>query len=223
MCRSRRVDRGGLCEECERALSPRYEVRCPRCAVRLGPHVPVKAPCAKCRTSEFAFRSARALFTFEGTVREQIHAAKFGKQWSVGRRLARTFARSIHREHIPEDVSLIVSVPMFWWNRRLRGVNLAEELARALAETHRIEHDPRLLRQLRPMPPQFTLNAAERQRNVTGLFAVRDRGRLDNVTALLVDDVMTTGATASECARLLKRAGAKTVHVAVLARTEPPA
>jgi predicted amidophosphoribosyltransferase len=110
---------------------------------------------------------------------------------------------------------------MFWWDRRFRGLNLAEELARALADARHVEHDPRLLRQLRPARPQFTLSPSARDFNVQGLFAVRAATPLDGRTLLLVDDVMTTGATASECARVLRDAGAKAVHVAVLARTEP--
>jgi predicted amidophosphoribosyltransferase len=136
--------------------------------------------------------------------------------------LAATFARSITREDIPGEVRRIVSVPTFWWDRRIRGVNLAEELAKALADTLHIEHDVRCLRQLRPSRPQFTLSFAARFRNVEGLFAVGAKSDLGGRTVLLVDDVLTTGATASECARVLREGGARAVHVAVLAKTEPP-
>ena len=222
MCRSRPgTSPGGLCETCAQALTPRRQSRCPRCALRLGPHVSAEPRCAHCRTRTFRFASARALFTYDGPVRAQIHAAKFQRQYAVARDLAATFARGISREDLPPDTALIAPVPMFWWDRRFRGLNLAEELARALADARHVEHDPRLLRQLRPARPQFTLSPAARDFNVQGLFAVRAATPLDGRTLLLVDDVMTTGATASECARVLRDAGAKAVHVAVLARTEP--
>jgi len=222
VCQVRRsASVSGLCETCEGALTPRREARCPRCAVRLGPHVPVEERCSHCRTQSFRFRSARGLFTYDGPVRRQIHAAKFQRQYAVGQNLAATFARGTRREDIPSEVSLIVSVPMFWWDRRVRGMNLSEELAGALAGTHHLKHDAGLLRQLRPSGPQFTLSSAARFLNVQGLFAVRAGRDLRGRTLLLVDDVMTTGATASECARILREAGAKAVHVAVLARTEP--
>jgi len=222
VCRSRRlIPETGLCEVCGDALTPDDAPRCPRCAAKLGPHVTVEKRCNDCRTKRFAFRSARALFSYGGTLREQIHAAKFQAQWTITERLASTFARRITRRDIPEEVSLVVPVPMFWWDRRMRGVHLAGELAASLARTHHMEHDTSLLRQVRPARPQFGLSAAERLRNVEGLFAARRGARLSRRTVLLVDDVMTTGATASECARALRKAGAAAVHVAVLARTEP--
>jgi ComF family protein len=222
VCRMRPgTSAGGLCETCAEALTPPRRPRCPRCALPLGPHVPVQARCSHCRTQAFRFASARALFNYDGPVRAQIHAAKFQRQYAVAHDLAAAFARGLPREKLPPDISLIVSVPMFWWDRRLRGLNLAEELARALADACRLPYDSRLLRQLHPSRPQFTLSPATRALNVNALFAVRSKTPLDGATLLLVDDVMTTGATASECARVLRDAGAKSVHVAVLARTEP--
>ena len=222
-CGIRRVAAGGeLCEVCRGALTPGGEARCPRCGVRLGPHVLVERRCSSCWTQSFGFRSVRALFSYEGAVRDQIQAAKFQRQWTVAERLAATFGRGVRRDDIGEEVSLVVPVPMFWWDRRVRGLNLAEALADAVARTHHIEHDPRALRQVRPSPPQFALPPAERFRNVAGLFAVRRDASLRRTTILLVDDVLTTGATASACARVLRKAGARTVHVAVLARTQPP-
>jgi len=212
---------GGLCEPCTDALSPHREPRCPRCAVRLGPHVSPNPRCAHCRTQVFRFASARALFAYDGPVRAQIHAAKFQRHYAVAHDLAAAFARGVSREDVPPGVALIASVPMFWWDRRLRGLNLAEELARALADAVHLKHDARLLRQRRPSRPQFSLPPSERALSVRRLFAVNASAPLDGKTLLLVDDVMTTGATASECARVLRGAGAKTVHVAVLARTEP--
>lgn len=211
-----------MCETCLEALTPPSQARCPRCAVKLGPHVIVERRCSSCRTRSLVFRSARTLFSYDGKLRLQLHAAKYRRQWTVAERLAGTFARYLPQRHVPAEVELIVSVPMFWWDRRLRGIHLARELARALGRTLGLEHDARLLRQLRPSQPQFGLPAAQRFRNVEGLFAVRADAALHGRSLLLVDDVMTTGATASECARVLRRAGAKVVHVAVLARTEPP-
>ena len=116
---------------------------------------------------------------------------------------------------------MVVPVPMFWFDRRIRGLHLSGELARALSSRHGWVCDTRLLRQVKPSRRQYRLSAAQRARNVRGLFAAAKGADLKKQTVLLVDDVMTTGATASECARVLRRAGAKKIHAAVLARTEP--
>jgi len=212
---------GDLCESCREALTPPHAARCPRCAIRLGPHVRVEKRCSHCRTRSFGFRSASAVFRYEGTVREQIHAAKFTGDATAAERLSAAFVRGVPHGELPADTGLIVPVPMFWWARRTRGMNLTEELSSALARTHGVPHDARVLRQVRPSPPQFGLTPPQRFRNVDGLFAAGDDTRLTRATVLLVDDILTTGATASECARVLRRAGARVVHVAVLARTEP--
>ena len=213
----------GMCPACREALTPKADARCPRCAVRLGPHVEVDKRCTSCRTQHYRFQSARAVFSYGGAVREQIHAAKFSRETFVARRLAAAFARRLDRAQFPADVDLVVPVPMFWWDLRTRGANLAMELSTALAEKLRMEHSPAALIQVRASRPQFSLEPAERIRNVAGLFDAAKDARFDGRTVLLVDDVLTTGATASECARVLSKAGAKKVHVAVLARTEPQA
>ena len=193
-----------------------------RCAVRLGPHVSEEGRCPHCRTQTFPFRSTRAAFDYAGAVRAQVHAAKFNGQWTVCERLVSAFLSAVRAEDIPPEVALVVPVPMHWWSRRVRGVHLACALSSGLAAAHGIEHRAFALRQLRPSRPQYTLRPAERFRSVAGLFAVNDDCSVSGRHVLLVDDVMTTGATASACARLLRSAGASAVHVAVLARTPPP-
>jgi ComF family protein len=211
-----------LCAACGEALTPKREARCPRCAIRLGPHVEVETRCTWCRTQTLHFRSARAIFTYETTVRAQIRAAKFRRDRTAADRLAAAFVRGLRREDFPEDAALVVPVPMFWWDQRTRGLNLVRMLSAALAAKLRMEHDPLALRQARASRPQFSLDANERRRNVEGLFETRSGLALARKTVLLVDDVLTTGATAGVCTRALERAGARRVHVAVLARTQPP-
>jgi ComF family protein len=220
-CMTRRASGDdSLCLECARGLAPERVSRCPRCAARLGDYVPEESRCPRCRTLDLRFGSARAVFSYEGTVREQIHAAKFGRQHWMARNLARLFARHVDVADVLDEIGLVVPVPMFWWQKRGRGLNLAEMLGEELARAKRLDFDARALRQVRSCEPQFTLKPAERRRNVAGLFAARKGLDLTGVAVLLVDDVMTTGATAAECAQVLKAAGAKAVHVAVLARTE---
>ncbi len=211
----------GLCAACAAALSPRREARCPRCAIRLGPHVVVENRCTWCRTQTFHFRSVRAAFPYEGPVRALIQAAKFRRDTVAAERLAAAFPRAFERDDFPDTLDLIVPVPAFRLDERTRGAHLVRMLSTALAEKLRVAHGPDVLRQTRPSRPQFTLDSAERRRNVDGLFAAREGESVARRAVLLVDDILTTGATAAECARMLERAGARRVHVAVLARTQP--
>jgi ComF family protein len=113
---------------------------------------------------------------------------------------------------------VVVPVPLHWWRHWRRGYNQAETLARAVAAGLGLPCWPRCLRRIRNTPQQ-TLQSSptSRQANVHGAFAPRPGYRMAGKRVLLVDDVLTTGATASEAARALRRGGAGSVAVAVLA------
>lgn len=113
---------------------------------------------------------------------------------------------------------LIVPIPLHPDRLRWRGFNQAVPLARALGRISGRPVNPLALSRHRPTPPQVGLGAVDRRRNVRGAFAVRQPAQVRGRTVLLVDDVMTTGATAHECARVLHTAGARAVDVVVLAR-----
>jgi ComF family protein len=116
------------------------------------------------------------------------------------------------------DHDLIVPVPLDLERLRWRGFNQAAMLAEILGRRGSHPVAPRALQRRRVTPPQVGLGEEERRRNVAGAFAVRDRAVVRHRRVLLVDDVMTTGATVNECAKVLRRAGAAQVDVVVLAR-----
>jgi ComF family protein len=113
---------------------------------------------------------------------------------------------------------ILVPVPLHVARLRWRGFNQALLLAKELATRRRLRIAPSLLRRNRPTMPQVGLNERDRRRNLTGAFSVTDDRAVRGRNVLLVDDVLTTGATAEECARSLRRAGARRVDVLVLAR-----
>lgn len=123
-------------------------------------------------------------------------------------------------EQLPLDAGhdLIVPVPLHRDRLRWRGFNQAVPLARAVGGACGVRVDPLLLGRARATPPQVGLDAAQRRRNVRGAFVVRRADRARGRRVLLIDDVMTTGATAHECARALRAAGALQVDALVLAR-----
>ncbi|MGZ3441788.1 MAG: ComF family protein, partial [Polyangia bacterium] len=124
------------------------------------------------------------------------------------------------------SIDLIAPVPLHPRRLRAREFNQAAELAAAMREAARARNAPlgrvaldaRARARTRDTPPQTGLDAAQRRRNVLGAFRVRDPGRVHDRRVLLVDDVMTTGATADACASALKQAGAATVVVLTLGR-----
>ena len=139
--------------------------------------------------------------------------------------LAPKLAEWLHRAAMPllADTDLVVPVPLHRWRLFRRRFNQSAILARLLARQAGKAVAPDLLVRGRQTAPQTKLSRGERRRNLQGAFAVR-RGRAADVAGrrvLLVDDVLTTGATASECASALKKAGVKSVYVATLARTPP--
>ncbi|MFN7996733.1 MAG: ComF family protein [Bryobacteraceae bacterium] len=167
-----------------------------------------------CRVGGRGFDEAFCYGAYEGTLRKLIHLYKY----SGIRRLADPMGRLIVSA-LPLDrqFDAVVPVPLHWRRRWQRGFNQSELLARAIARRRGI---PMLgvLRRGSATRAQAGLSNAQRRENVAGAF--RARRRVPGMRILLVDDVMTTGATSGACARVLKRAGAKSVSVVSLARVD---
>jgi ComF family protein len=113
--------------------------------------------------------------------------------------------------------AVVIPVPLHWWRRLRRGYNQAERLTAAIARQLGIDHRPGWLCRTRQTASQAQLPESTRRTNVRGAFRTSCSARLAGLSVLLVDDVLTTGSTASEAARALREGGAAAVHVAVLA------
>ena len=145
-----------------------------------------------------------------------IQKFKYNRDLSVGKTLALLAAASCPFAH--EQYDMIIPVPLHLARLRWRGFNQALLLSRAIGTTHGITVDPLLLERARPTVPQTQLTGKERHTNVKGAFTVSATDRLHDKRVLLVDDVYTSGATVTECARTLVQAGAQAVDVFTLAR-----
>jgi len=149
-------------------------------------------------------------------VARALWAVKYHGRAEVGARLGHLLAEDCPFQAGEQD--LLLPVPLHRDRLRQRGFNQASVLAWPLARRFGLPMPQGLLRRARPTVPQVALPERERRQNVRGVFVVADKRALQGRRVLLVDDVLTTGATATECSRVLRAAGAETVDVLTLAR-----
>lgn len=200
---------------------------CPLC----GAFSPVLFPaepdggtaCSDC-PDDPAFSAARSLFPYREEIRDTIRAAKYGRVPLAADALADRLLRALREEMadlVPDSVRpAIVPVPIHPRKYFRRGFHLPALVGRALARRTGWPFAPLLLRRTREGSPQAGLPLSLRAANVRGSFA-RPRGGKPPPEILLLDDVYTTGATAAECARALKRGGAEHIVVLTVARAVP--
>ncbi len=178
-----------------------------------------------CRRSEPPYARAIAYGSYEGGLRELIHLLKFGGVRPAANVLGRMLAESIAalQGEFAGNCLAVVPVPLHRSKLRQRGFNQAELIARAAlkvsAPDDRLKLCPAVLERKRETTSQIGLTQHQRRENVRGAFAVAQAHAIKGREVLIVDDVFTTGATVSECARILRRAGATKVWVATVART----
>ena len=170
-----------------------------------------------------AYDRARAVAQYEGAVQELVLGLKYGDRHDLRRLLGRWMAGA--GQDLFDGVDLIVPVPLHRHRLLSRRFNQAAVLALEVARHTGLAYQPQILLRIRKTDSQTNKSATERRKNVAGAFAVARRWerRLGGKNLLLVDDVITTGATVNSCARCLKRAGAARVDVlAVAKRTKQP-
>lgn len=173
-----------------------------------------------CRLTPPHFRRAVAYGAYAGELRDLVHLLKYQGIRSAARVLGRLLNVATAEVKL-EETTLVVPVPLAKTKRRFRGFNQAEEIARAFGRERAgsgIEINTAVLVRTRDTVSQTGLTREQRKANLRGAFKVVNPEKLRDRNMLLVDDVMTTGATAGECARVLLRAGAKEVFVATVAR-----
>ena len=185
---------------------------------------PSKAPstlrlrCANCAHRTIHFDAAVAAYRGRGIVRDVIHEFKYNRQIHLRHLVARWLRAALDDERLRDcQFDVIVPVPLHPARQRERGFNQASLLAELLSAHTSIPCKP-LLKRIRYTTTQTALDRSERMENLHNAFRLRKNADVRGLRVLLIDDVLTTGSTLSECARVLKRAGAKSVHAATAAR-----
>ena len=217
------VSRLPVCEQCLAAMLPIAGPTCAVCGERLSQVNPWEnlTLCGVCQEKLPPYRQAVAYGSYDGELRELIHLLKYEKVLPAASVLGGMLAKAIEKLAITDPI-LILPIPLHPSKRRQRGFNQAELIAQnALRATSDkpFQLDTRLLERARPTLSQIGLTRPQRQENVRGAFKVPHLSKVSGRDILLVDDVMTTGTTAAECARVLRRAGATNVWIATVART----
>jgi ComF family protein len=208
-----RPTRGPLCEGCWAAL-PRHRVPLCACGIPLA----AGGRCGRCRRGLTPFAAGASLGPFAGTLRAAIHELKYRGRRRVAARLAEVLLGTPEVLALLSAGAVLVPVPLHPRRRRERGYNQAEWLAAELARRTGLELAAGALVRRADTPAQTGLSAAQRRANVRGAFAVRQRPRICGRVVVLVDDVLTTGATASACAQALAAAGAAELRLLTAAR-----
>lgn len=211
-----------LCPQCWAKLAFLAPPCCQRCGLAFEFDLGPGAVCGPCAAAPPVYGRARAVLRYDDASKALLLALKHADRTegvpAFGRWLARAGAELL------EDAEVLVPVPLHWLRLFRRRYNQAALLALALARCSGVPVLPDALTRVRRTPSQGRMSPAQRRRNVAGAFKVaeRRRARVDGLRVLLLDDVLTTGATAEACARALLASGAAAVDVLTLARVERP-
>lgn len=209
-----------LCVACEQEL-PWLSEYCLRCALPLPM---AELTCAQCSRRAPAFDQVVALWHYGFPADTLISRFKHNRQWPLGRLMAEMLSHGLQHRYAEglARPDLLLPVPLARRRQRERGFNQAGMLARWLSKRLAINFNERLLQRTRDTPAQQSLDAKARRRNLQRAFALIEAGAFKGLHVAVVDDVLTTGATAQAIATLLREAGARRVDVYCLARTAKP-
>jgi ComF family protein len=217
-CRNPVGDHGALCPACWTRVAFIASPVCERLGTPLPFDLGPGALSPEAIANPPAFDRARAAFRFDDVGRALVHGLKYGDRLEVAAALAAWMARA-GRDLLAEADALI-PVPLHWTRLFGRRFNQAAELARHLSAKTGIAHEPLLLKRVKRTAHQVGLTRAQRLDNVAGAFRIAEdrKAWLRGRRLVLVDDVLTTGATIEACARVLRRAGAARIDVLTAAR-----
>jgi ComF family protein len=210
-----------LCEECLASFEAAPEMACTVCGqavTGITQNEGEPLVCRACQQQTYAFERARSYGIYEGPLVRAVLLLKFERMEPLRAWFAERLAEMARRESKLLAADVVVPVPLHRDRERERGYNQAGLVSKLLSRMLGLPHQAVLLMRTRPRPNKQALSLEERWESVRGAFATRPGSQVDNKRVLLVDDVMTTGATLDACARALLESGAKSVLGLTVAR-----
>ena len=209
-----------LCPEHRRRIHFIEESFCSICGKKLYTLPEDDLICSNCRETKRYFDLGYTTAIYEEIIQTMIHDFKYKGKEFLKYPLRQMVYDGIFRHVNYRDIDIIIPVPLHWRRYMHRRFNQALELARLTSKKLDIPIVKRNLRRIRYTTPQVYISPEERLTNIKGAFQVMDAGALRGKRVMLVDDVLTTGATLNECARVLKKAKVKEITVVTLAQSE---
>jgi len=211
-----------LCDACHARLAPSDALRCGRCGAVAARATGDATGCDDCRQRSLGFDRVWVWGDYVGEIRAAVLRMKHAHEEPLSAAVGHLLADRWREPLAAWQPDVVTCVPMHWTRRWTRGTNSAEILAEILAANLRLPLANGIVSRRRRTQPQAGLPPTERFNNVHGAFRLRSGASFGGARVLLFDDVLTTGATCGEVARLFKRAGAKQVAVAVVALAPRP-
>jgi ComF family protein len=210
-----------FCASCDTSLTIGTRATCHRCGLVCSEADVPRGDCGQCRSRKLLFAAVRTIGPYQDALRQAVLKAKHAAYEPLAAALGQRLSEAVSQQPLPEEPHLVVPVPMHWLKRLWRKTNPAGTIAQSLAKWLDLPLASGALVCRRLLRRQANLSPDERRRNVRGAFRASRWRNIAGKRILLVDDVMTTGATAHEASRALLAAGAVAVYVATVARSSP--
>ena len=207
----------GLCDECKSKLHFINDNMCKKCG-RL--QLNEADYCLTCKEHKREFHFARSCVVYDDIAKEIVRGIKFGGKKYFAKYIANFLVERYKSAFVNVKIDLVAPVPMTKKRKSIRGYNQAWEIAKAFAKSVDLIADDSIVAKIKETQEQAKLSGKEREENIIGAYQVKSGEKVKDKSVLIIDDVMTTGSTASEIARILKKAKAKEVYLLTFASTK---
>lgn len=209
-----------LCGDCKKNIPYINDPCCIRCGSVFGPYTtsPGKEGCSLCKGRNLSFDTLTAVSYYHGVIKTLIHKFKYARQKFLYNLLNDILITHKKPKELAANIDIIVPVPLHWLKKVHRGFNQSELLSLGIHKYAQKPISRNNLCRIKNTASQTRLSKTQRHINIHNAFFVKYPESFRGKKILLVDDVLTTGVTASECSKKLKEAGAESIHVLILAK-----
>ena len=212
-----RTTSSAVCTDCSNSIRYIQQPYCTKCGQPFTTHSGISHVCYDCIKGKNKFTLSRAVFEYNGAIVKLIHRFKFGDRVNLSSFFSEELRKLYDAHFAAKDITAILPVPLSTHRLKHRSYNQTQLLAEALSRKLSIPVFPQVLEKIKETLPQSRLSAKKRRENVKDAYAVADRASLKGKRVLLIDDVITTGATVNACTKALLHAGIEQVYVTAIA------